>query len=241
MGMTELRQGLEDPLAVVRTINRITDYLKDFNLRVVVSEDMNEFRNVRQKVREGLPSPMFDTDVTCLTARGFWVGLERDNGDVVALQACRLDTVDTNLAEWAVGWMSGLYLKRNMLMVPDRLKPFPASRSFNVTGRVVYHGELWLDPQCNRGEGVASAFCFLGMVLAHMKWQPTAIWALVSNALATRGHAVRFGYPHIERSFLNWKWSPDDVPANEWLLIAEFADMEHLVSEYAERGPIMRT
>jgi hypothetical protein len=239
--MTELRQGLEDPLAVVRTINRIHDYLQGFSLDVVMSEDMSEFRSTRQLLRNDLPSPMFDCEVTCLADRGFWIGLRRANGEVVALQACRLDTIDTNLAEWAVGWMTGLYLKRNVLMVPARLKPFSASRSFGVTGRVVYHGELWLDPESNRGEGVASAFCFLGMVIAHMKWQPNAIWALVSNSLATRGHATRFGYPHVERSFLNWEWSTDDVPANEWLLLAEFEDMEHLVSEYAERGPIIRS
>jgi len=236
-----LRKGLEDPLAVVKTVNRIADYLKDFNLDLVVSEDMREFRKIRELVREDLPSPMFDPDVTHLAGRAFWAGLKRESGEVVALQACRLDTIDTNLAEWAVGWMSGLYLKRNMLMVPARLAPFAASRSYNVKGRVVYHGELWLDPQSNRGEGVASAFCFLGMVLAHMKWQPSAIWALVSNSLATRGHATRFGYPHVERSFLNWEWSTDDVPANEWLLLAEFEDMEHLICEYAERGPIIKT
>ena len=56
--------------------------------------------------------------------------------------------------------------------------------------------------------------------------------------MATRGMATRFGYLRQERSFLNWKISPDDVPHNEWLLLLEKNDMEHLLEERASNGPI---
>ena len=135
--------------------------------------------------------------------------------------------------------MSGLYMKRDLIMSPKRHTPYHQSRSYEVTGWLTYHGELWLSEKSKRGSGAASAFCLLGMVLAHIKWQPDAIWALIENRLAIAGHPIRFGYPTIERSFLNWTWSPDDVPSNEWLLLAESADMERIVTEYHEVGPIV--
>ncbi len=240
MGMTELRKGIENPLAVVSTINAIRDFLGEQGNSIVMSTDMKLFQDVRQTARSARTSPMFDHEITQLEGKSFWLGLKNESGDYVAFQACRLDLVDTSLAEWAVGWMSGLYMKRDMLMVPSKLEPFPSSKAYRISGRIVYHGELWLEPSPLRGSGIASAFCFLGMVLAHLKWQPDAIWALVSNRMATSGHPIRFGYPTIERSFLNWAWSPDDVPGNEWLLLADFDDMERLTSEYAEVGPIVK-
>ena len=240
MGMTELRRGLENPLAVVKTINAIRDFLAQQGNKLVMSSDMKLFQRVRQEVRQSPSSPMFDHEITQLDGKAFWLGLTNDQEEHVALQACRLDLVDTSLAEWAVGWMSGLYMKRDTLMIPSKLEPFPSSKAYRVSGRIVYHGELWLEPSPLRGSGVASAFCLLGMVMAHLKWQPNAIWALVSNRMATSGHPIRFGYPTVERSFLNWAWSPDDVPSNEWLLLADFEDMERITSEYGEIGPIFK-
>ena len=235
-----MRRGLDDPISVVKTVNTIVAFLAEHGNEVVVSNDMRRFQEVRTECRDERTSPMFDYEITELDGKAFWVGIKSQPDKFVGLQACRIDYVDTSLAEWAVGWMSGLYLKRDLLMVPSRRQPYPSSRAFEVHGRLVYHGELWIEPSPLRGIGVASAFCFLGMVLAHMRWQPDAVWALVSNKLATSGHPIRFGYPRVERSFLNWSWSPDDVPNNEWLLLAEFADMENRIAEYAAMGAIVK-
>ncbi len=233
-----LHRGLKDPLAAVEVVNQLTAVYERFGTRVRFSNDLEEFYSVREEVRGGLPSPMFDFNVTGLKGKSFWLCLLNADDVVVGLQACRIDTVDTSLAEWAIGWMSGLYMKRDQLMVPERLKPYPESRSYQLKGNIVYHGELWIASSTRRQPGLADAFCFLGMVVSHLKWQPDAIWALVSNTMATRGMATRFGYLRQERSFLNWKISPDDVPHNEWLLLLEKNDMEHLLEERASNGPI---
>ena len=233
-----LHRGLNNPLAAVEVVNQLTAVCDRYGTRLRFSNDLAAFYSVRQEVRHGPPSPMFDFNVTGLKDKSFWICLLNSDDVVVGLQACRLDVVDTSLAEWAVGWMSGLYMKRDQLMVPAQLQPYPDSRAFELKGKIVYHGELWIASSARRQPGLADAFCFMGMVLSHIKWQPDAIWALVSNTMATRGMATRFGYLRQERSFLNWKISPDDVPDNEWLLLLEKHDMEHLLEERAANGPI---
>jgi hypothetical protein len=239
IGEQVLRRGIENPLQAVQTVNRLQQVLQTHGFSLELSTDMAGFMDCRGKTRGGVPSPMFDHEISDLRGKAFWLCLQDETGEVVALQACRLDFVDTSLAEWASGWMSGLYMKRDLIMSPKRHTPYHQSRSYEVTGWLTYHGELWLSEKSKRGSGAASAFCLLGMVLAHIKWQPDAIWALIENRLAIAGHPIRFGYPTIERSFLNWAWSPDDVPSNEWLLLAESADMERIVTEYHEVGPIV--
>ncbi len=233
-----LHRGLSNPLAAVEVVNQLSAVCAKYGTHLRFSNDLEEFYAVRQKIRHGPPSPMFDFNVTGLRGKSFWISMVNSEDVVVGLQACRLDFVDTSLAEWAIGWMSGLYMKRDQLMVPEQLNPYPESRSYKLKGDIVYHGELWIASSTRRQPGLADAFCFTGMVLSHMKWQPDAIWALVSNTMAVRGMATRFGYLRQERSFLNWKISPDDVPHNEWLLLVEKSDMEHLLAERASKGPV---
>ena len=49
----------------------------------------------------------------------------------------------------------------------------------------------------------------LGMLLAHLKWQPNAFWALMGNSMVTRGYVARLGYATQERGFLQWIWRPE--------------------------------
>ena len=45
--------------------------------------------------------------------------IARDHeGKTISLQAFRLDLVHPNLADWALGWMTGLYVKRQELILP---------------------------------------------------------------------------------------------------------------------------
>ena len=73
----------------------------------------------------------------------------------------------------------------------------------------------------------------LGLLLALIKWQPVAIWALIGETMATRGHMVRMGYGHIEPSFLTWEWCPEGAEPREWIGIAERRHLEFSIAEMA--------
>ena len=89
----------------------------------------------RFKVRGDRVSPMFDPCGLVSSTRTGRSGWELSIAPaILSLQAFRLDIVHPNLAEWALGWMAGLYIKRNELVLPSAIEPPAHSRSRTAQG-----------------------------------------------------------------------------------------------------------
>lgn len=223
--------GLWDPLKSAMVIGELIENGAEMGFSFSLSSDFAEFGRQRQLLRNSSVSPMFDNTVSReLSDTGFWMSAHNRQGDIIGLQAFRLDYADPNLADWALGWMMGLYAKRRELIIPRQLHTPNHSMAALIQGKIVYHGELWIQ---KNNKGCFNVFPRLGMLLALLKWQPQAIWALSSEEMATRGRMVRMGYSHIERSFLTWEWEPHGAEAVEWLAIAERRHLEFAVAEMA--------
>src|SRR5437762_5596752 len=111
-GGTSMVTGLADPLGVVRVLSRMLADAEQFGLRVRYSSDFEEFGKTRLAARGDRVSPMFDPSVSQLEGRALWIGAFEPGGRAISLEAFRLDIVEPNLAEWVLGWMAGLYIKR---------------------------------------------------------------------------------------------------------------------------------
>lgn len=221
--------GLTDPLKTVTAISTLLAAGAAAGFTFSISTDFAELSRQRKTLRGSGISPMFDATVNAtLNERGFWMGAMDRSGAMIGLQAFRLDDADPSLAEWVLGWMMGLYARRREMIVPRGVLPPEHSLSHLIRGRVVYHGELWIE---KHSKGCFSFFPRLGMLLALIKWQPNAIWALTGQSMATRGHMVRMGYGHLEQSFLTWEWEPDGAEQAEWIGIAERRHLEFSVAE----------
>jgi hypothetical protein len=174
---------------------------------------------------------MFDPSISELgNERAFWLGAFAPDQHIVSLQAFRLDLVFPNLAEWALGWMTGLYVKRKELVLPSAIQPPACSRSGHLSGALVYHGEMWIEKHFKARLGFDS-FTRLGILIAFLKWQPSAIWALTSSKFANHGYVARSGYGYQELGFLRWEWEPAGADFVEWLIIAERSHLELLIAE----------
>ena len=55
-----------------------------------------------------------------------------ENDETVMLQAYRVDFIDTNLADWSLTWMLGLYHKRSEPVVPTFVRPPTGSQTEKV-------------------------------------------------------------------------------------------------------------
>ncbi len=205
--------------------------LVSHGLALTVSSDMFEFVKAKREARGIDPAPMHDPAVCDFSEeRAFWMCLRNSWGVIVGLQAYRCDNIDISLAEWSTNYMIGVYMRRNELMVPSHIRPPKGSISERLRGRLVYHGEVWMDKSLKNKDAVAD-FSMLGAMLALLKWNYDAIWALTSQSIATRGYPGRMGYPYIERGFLRWLWHSEGVEPVEYLTVAERHHMEQLVDE----------
>jgi hypothetical protein len=233
--------GLTQPLAAARAAIILEDELKSLKLRVHVSSDMQAFDETKQSVRHFPVAPMhhFATGVFN-RERAFWMYLTDESGDVVGLQAFRYDEIDTHLADWCVNYMIGVYMRHQELMVPSFPNPPEGSVSEQLTGKLVYHGEIWISKNI-KSRKVFEIFVRLGLITAVIKWHPDAIWGLASAQMAGHGHFTRVGYTILERGFLRWQWASEGIDPVEYLVAAELHSLEAMINEMlaTEAGSVL--
>ena len=226
-----MNRPIANPLIFSRAMALLERQMRDLGFKVRCETDFAAFSRLRRQLRGAPEAPLFDPAATTLdSARAFWMAAEDKEGKTRALQAFRLDLADPDLGEWALGWVLGIYLKRNELIIPAALEPSEASISRSISGPVVYHGELWVDRKV-RARKLVELFSKLGMLLAAVKWRPNAIWALIGSAMATRGHMIRMGYARMEPGFMRWQFVPEAADTSEWLGLAELEALEQMAED----------
>jgi hypothetical protein len=224
--------SLRDPLGIARVVSALDRELDSLGLTVGFHEDLSRFAVAKRSLRDEAVAPFFDPSVNEVSGgRFFWMKLSDAKGETVGVQAFRLDTITSSLADWAPSYTIGLYMRRQEVLVPLHPTPPKGTIAERISGRVVYHGELWMDRSL-RNRRVVEVFGRLGMLLSLMRWNPNAIWALASQQMATHGHLNRMGFSYLERGFFRWQWgSGDGIDAVEWVAIAERASLEQMVEE----------
>lgn len=225
-------EGLGDPLGAVRAIAALDQDLEGRGLTVSLSTDFAAFTALRPKLRDGEPvAALFDPAASALTSdKGLWMSLTGRDGRILALQAFRADFAEPSLADWALGWVLGIYLKRSELIIPELVAAPANSVARRIRGVVVYHGELWIDPGY-RQQSLMEPFSRMGVLLSFLRWRPAAVWALNSEKMALKGQMTRMGYAHMERGFMRWRFMPESADASEWLSIADPESLEQLIGE----------
>ncbi|MCA0434179.1 MAG: hypothetical protein LCH46_13055 [Proteobacteria bacterium] len=225
------KAGLANPLGAGQAAVRLTQELKDLGLEALASPDMAEFDAVKRKCR-GIPvAPMHHHETGVFDGhRAYWMSLKDSEGNTVGLQAFRFDVIDTHLADWCINYMIGVYMRRQELMVPTHAHPPAGNVAERLTGRLVYHGEIWVDKGI-RNRRVFECFVRLGLILSLIKWQPDAIWGLASSQMAGHGHFTRVGYTILERGFLRWQWASEGIDPVEYLVAVERDSLEAMVEE----------
>ena len=233
---------LENPLKTAQAISRLERLADEAGIFVFVKSDFREFVEVREMVRpDETVSAMFDPACTsdlCDGRRGFWMhGINRD-GRTVVLQAARVDMIDSNLANWAMSWMAGLYRLRGDAVEPARWKALMHSAAERISGNVVYHGEFWMAPEL-RGISTGNMLDVLPrlvLLLAQMKWQPDHVWGVVTEELGTRGIAARMGYAVQQPALLGWQQPPEGASPSETFACCTSEDLEFLVELESARA-----
>jgi hypothetical protein len=224
-------EGIRDPLGAALVTSALHRELQDLGYTVAQSADLHALNDLKLQVRGERVGAFHDPDVTSLPEdRFFWLSLADPAKKVIALQALRLDIVDTSLSDWAQNYTIGLYMRRQELLVPAHASPPKGSIAERLKGKLVYHGELWVDKSV-KNRRISEAFGRLGLLLGLIKWQPDAIWGLVAQSMATHGHVTRIGYSYLERGFFRWQMQSEGIDPVEWIAIAERPALEALVDE----------
>jgi hypothetical protein len=197
------------------------DILLQGGIDVQIGTDFDEYREIvlRDRPNQGLGAP-FDLSLQNLNeGNAFWLTGRDMDGELMHTQAARLlDMKDETLGTYMFN-----RFREFPPAIPDidlersRFRASPGAR--NITGRVIYHGEVWMSdkPGQFRGNGLSTVLARYGLLTAIQRWNPHYIFGFMARTVAFKGFAERMGYMHNEPGALRWFRKGSDIPLEGFL------------------------
>jgi len=204
----------------------INNVLVDINAEIAacgvvlkLHTDFNRFRDVVAKTpdREAVTS-LFDPDLSDIGPdNGFWIEGVDAEGQVVHLQALRMD--DLQGVSLASHWQD----KPEWYAPPGADVDLPktnfntASASHEISGTVCYHGDFWIHKKCRKFR-LAGKLSVFAMLLAAAKFDPDFIYCFIVPKHVRQGLAAVYGYLHIHPFAPQWHFRGSNQTYDDYLV-----------------------
>lgn len=194
--------------------------VESHGLSIVLGDDFDEFAKICEKLK-GRVSEHFDSRyIDLLSERAIWMACYNVKGKVTAVQAVRCD----DLGNFSLEKFLAIQLPRLNGGVPTMMSPGPK----NITGKVVYHGELYLADSFRKSQ-LGPCLIRLAQAEAMLRWQPSAIYGLTNKELVLKGFNMRKAYAHGHPHALEWAEMPPTYNPTYFLIWNEWEDLEWMV------------
>jgi hypothetical protein len=166
-------------------------------------------------------------------ANAFWIKGVDKHGDIVHVQAIRLDDLrGTTLDQHLGATYTKLYCGPGSDAKIDVSKAAQAPALNIITDWVCYHGEFWLRAGRGdngfRGAGLSPILGRFLFALALKKWSPNFVYGLARHALIEKGIPARYGYMHMQPNAIRWEVAPYNTYPDEWLTWLTREDLIYL-------------
>lgn len=225
---------LFDVLGAVRYSKGLLEQVEGEGISLDVSLDFEAMRDACLGLQGKSESiPVFDPDRSEVGSdNAFWL-VGAAGGEIVHTQALRFfDLGRATLADHFERF-AHFYCSRGLGICPQKSDVRSARLADRVTGRVCYHGEVWLH-EAFRGRGLAKVLPRLGVGLAHLQWQPDYFFGLALDPQVYRGATNRYGYFQGHPAGIRWADHDGVLVRDEWLVVMEREDMLDLVKMASE-------
>ncbi len=224
--------SIQDVFDGARYLSETANALKSQHLHIEVGDD---FERYAQIVKDGRPEqplgPPFDPTKQFLpAARGIWIIGRNSKGVLVHTQAMRLlDLYDQTLARY-LSSRFGDFPPGGVGIDHDGSWFRPGPGAAKITGRAVYHGEMWLkDDSAYRGRGLIDLLARFSFLTAMLHWQPDFLFGFMLRPIARRGLAEREGYMHCDPYCLSWKIEGRNEPLDCNMVWMALEDLRHVM------------
>lgn len=229
--------GIEcDPLTKIKVAADLINQIEMLGVTLQVGCDFDLYAATRLEARGSGVTPFFAPGLSSFTdANALWI-LGEAGGRVVHLQAFRADFVDHDFSVWMMNWMLGLQLRHGEPVRTTVLNPVTSDIASGIKGQAVYHGEFWVSKNLGRTavRKAADLLSRLAIIMAHMKWSPSAIWSIVPDKMIDYGYVQRSGYYRFQRDWIRWDQKPKDANTDiEHIAVVTGADIENLIKTLA--------
>ncbi|WP_439397424.1 hypothetical protein ACRQ5Q_09860 [Bradyrhizobium sp. PMVTL-01] len=167
---------------VARSLQVRDDAAEKNGIKLLIGFDFHEYVSIaRATPTKGPTFPNFRPDRSPIKeGEGYWIiGLDKNN-NVAGLEAARLyDLSQTNFAEHLQS-LKAFYANPAIHAHPEDRCICTAPSAKKMTGKVAYHGDLWVRRDF-RGQGVRKILTGLTHAVSFAMWAPDFLCAIVER------------------------------------------------------------
>jgi GNAT superfamily N-acetyltransferase len=169
-------------------------------MQLSAETNFDQLRDTSRAVGRGALTPIFDPDLSDISeADAVWIrGLDA-NAEVCHIQAARF--VGTGSLRQHILANRALYMSRGLGISPEKSEVVFRQ---NLSGRLVYHGELWLRPDF-RAKGLGSELLVSMMKFCQSRWHFDYFFGLSLPHTTNAAFARKMGYSDIEPIGVRWR------------------------------------
>jgi len=214
------------PLNATRYASLLEETLKCSGIDVTEGRDFKGFVAAWDEIgAKNSISPPFDPRYVDIDPGDLLWFEARKDGQLIALQGLRKETISTPLARHIDQQYRRIYCDPDVggCEIIDH-----APGAFEITGKIVYHGGLYI-VKSHRGNALVKPFARLAVVLALLEWNPDYYWGFVEQGLIESGYSIKIGYLHAQPSGTQWKnGSPGGIREYDWLVWSTNEDISYM-------------
>jgi hypothetical protein len=228
-----------DHLQVARYIADIDSNARSKGIQLSIRTDFEQLWDLCGRLPgKPLPAVLFDPKATSINAENaLWVEGVNARNEVVHVQAVRFDDLTGTTLASEIDSLSKHFATPDQQEAVERTKFCHAPSASEITGRVCYHGEIWLKGGSSgyRGQGLSTSLPRLVLALALAKWMPDYIWGLGHSWLIERGIPQKYGYRHLEPRGAYMENSRFSRPVDSWIMWMTQSDLIDLTHHEQKR------
>lgn len=226
--------SIVDPLQVSRFLHGYDDAAAKEGIRLSIGLDFNEYVAIARNTPTKSPThPIFRPDRSPIKyGEGYWIMGVDKNEDVVLMEGARLyDLSHSNFAEHLES-LKAFYADPAIHAHPQDRCTCTAPSAKEITGKVAYHGDLWVRSDF-RGRGIPKITTGIGRGVTLAMWAPDFVcWLVRSCALDKSFHRLA----HHERGGATLQLVQEDIVDDYWLIWRTYSELRSHVDRQDRGG-----
>ncbi|MES5485137.1 hypothetical protein QMZ05_20495 [Bradyrhizobium sp. INPA03-11B] len=208
-----------NPLQVARFLQVYDDAAAKKGIKLSIGFDFREYvSTMRATPTKGQTYPTFRPDCSPIeSGQGYWI-IGVDKHDQVALSdAARLfDLSHSNFAEHFQS-LKAFYTDPALYAHAEDRCICRAPSATQITGKVAYHGDLWVRPDF-RGQGMAKIAAGIAHGVSFAMWAPDFLCALVAHFSLDKGLVAQYEMLHHEPGGAVLQLAKEKIAEEDWLI-----------------------
>lgn len=227
-------KSVVNPLHISRFLQVYDAAATQKGIKLSIGFDFHEYVSItRAAPTKGPTYPNFRPDCSPIkSGDGFWMTGVDKNNEVAALQAVRLyDLSHSNFAEHLQS-LKAFYTDPTVHGNPQDRCTCIAPSAKKITGKVAYHGDVWLRRDY-RGQGMPKIMAGIAFGVSFALWGPEFVCGLVARWLLDKGIVAQYGYTHHERGGSILQLVEEQIVDDDWLIWLTGEELRSRIDRHA--------